>query len=74
MKADVLDGFGSERVRHFTDAEMPGEQELPHNVRWQDYHYVRNSVLDALRPFGTVGPMGKATITDGDEGPDLPPI
>jgi hypothetical protein len=68
MNADVLDCFGSERVRHFTDAEMPGERELPHNVRWQDYHSVRNSVLDALRHFGTVGAMGKATITDGDEG------
>jgi hypothetical protein len=42
------------------------------SVTWQEFHTLRNLVLDALRPFGTVGPLGHATITDAEDGPSSP--
>ena len=34
---------------------------------WQQFHTVRNGVLDILAPYGTVGPMGKLPILDSYE-------
>lgn len=67
--ADELRTLGSEAVVRFDESALPGSAELPHDVRWQDYHAARNSALEALRAFGTVGPMGTAPITSADEGP-----
>lgn len=63
---------GSEAVVRFVESELPGPTALPHNVQWQEYHAARNAALEALRPFGTVGPMGRATITSDDKGPPEP--
>jgi len=60
------------QVVRFRESDLPGDDELPHDIRWQEYHTVRNTVLEALRPFGRVGPMGTATITDSLEGPPDP--
>jgi hypothetical protein len=39
------------------------------HVSWQRFHGFRNEILRGLRPYGSVGPMGEATITDDSEGP-----
>jgi hypothetical protein len=38
-------------------------------VTWQEFYSTRNSILSAVRPFGTVGPMGEAPITADESGP-----
>jgi hypothetical protein len=70
--ADELHALRSEPVVRFDDSTLPGSSELPHDVRWQDYHGARNSALEALRAFGTVGPMGMASITSDGAGPPEP--
>ena len=54
-----------------TDDELPSvaitSGDMP--VTWQEFHTVRNAIVRSLRPFGTVGPMGEAPITSGQEGP-----
>ena len=54
-----------------TDDELPSVAIAPGDmpVTWQEFHTMRNSVLQSLRPFGTVGPMGEAPITQEPEGP-----
>lgn len=50
------------------------------DVPWQEFHRVRNAILEALGELGTIGPMGPAPITDDEEppppwdweGPDCP--
>lgn len=41
-------------------------------VTWQQYYGFRNRILQSLRPFGTVGPMGEARITADETGPPEP--
>jgi hypothetical protein len=36
-------------------------------VTWQQFHAFRNEIVRALRPLGTVGPMGECPITDGTD-------
>jgi hypothetical protein len=38
-------------------------------VSWQLFHQFRNALLQSLRRFGTVGPMGEAPITSESDGP-----
>ena len=54
------------------NAPMSTGAGVPHDVTWQDFQSTRNSVLEALRPFGTVGPLGTAQITSDAEGPPRP--
>lgn len=70
--ARALAELDSLPILHFHDADLPGAAGLPQNIRWQEFHTVRSAVLDVLRPFGSVGPMGPATITDELEGPPNP--
>ena len=41
-------------------------------MTWQKYYSARNAILKALRPFGSVGPMGECLITDDEDGPPDP--
>lgn len=59
-------------VHKFRESQLPGEKDLPHDVTWQQYHTVRNALLEALRSIGKVGPMGVASITDAPDGPPDP--
>ncbi len=38
-------------------------------LAWQTFYSFRNRVLEVLRPFGSVGPMGPTPIVEGSEYP-----
>jgi hypothetical protein len=65
--------FAALPVESFARYRFPSEGEVKDRITWQEFHTVRNALLDRCRAFGTVGPMGTAPIVDGaDDGPPDP--
>lgn len=56
------------RIR-FHESLFANPKATPPPGAWQHYYGLRNLVLQALRPYGTVGEMGECDITDDEEGP-----
>lgn len=42
------------------------ERQQP-DVPWQTFYRARNKLIDALEPFGSLGPLGRCVIDDGEE-------
>lgn len=55
----------------FDSSDCDGDASVP-CVTWQQYYGFRNAILKALRPLGSVGPMGECLIADEGDGPPGP--
>jgi hypothetical protein len=55
----------SVRIIAFSKEQCPFDKDHAHT--WQEWHSFRNSVLDILARYGSVGPMGKLPILDSFE-------
>lgn len=66
--ATRIDSLAFQSVGGFV-AELPTGP--PDDIPWRDFHRVRNRVLEAVRPFGSVGPMGAAPMSGDRDGPNL---
>jgi hypothetical protein len=52
----------SVRVIPFSKEQCPFDKNRVHT--WQEWHSFRNAILDILRRYGTIGPLGKLPIRD----------